>query len=204
SSDGKFTYLHSQKIAEDGTRIDLGPVSGNAIQQGAAQHGDGSHIFAPMGFLDDSWFHRSYWVFGKNFAGGHNGYFQAGRYTPTGRLLVFDDKDVFAYGRQPQYFKWTTTMEYQLYSASKEAPEVSSEDRAAGPSGRGTGTAAPHVRLPNDPKLDPTRTPLSLEAWIFPGGPNGVIASHGGGQNGYALTIDDKKPAFSARIRGEL
>jgi hypothetical protein len=95
-------------------------------------------------------------------------------------------------------------MEYQLYSASKEAPVVSSEDRAAGPSGRGTGTAAPHVRLPNDPKLDPTRTPLSLEAWVFPGGPNGVIASHGGGQNGYALTIEDKRPAFSARIRGEL
>ena len=102
SSDGKYAYLHSQKIGTDGKRIDIGPVTGNAIEQGSAQRGDGTHIFAPMGFLDDTWFHRSYWVFGKNFAGGHNGYFQAGRFTPTGRMLVFDDKDVYAYGRQPQ------------------------------------------------------------------------------------------------------
>ncbi len=208
SSDGKFTFLHSQKIAEDGTRIDIGPVSGNARQQGAAQHGEGTHIFAPMGFLDDTWFHRSYWVFGKSFAGGHDGYFQAGRFTPTGRILVFDDKDVYAYGRQPQYFKWTTTMEYQLFSTSREAPEVKPEDRGEGPNqgpgGKRDRTTAPHVRLPDDEKLDPSKTALTIEAWILPGAPIGVIATHGGGQNGYALTLQDGMPAFSVRARSEL
>jgi outer membrane protein assembly factor BamB len=208
SSDGKFTFLHSQKIGADGKRIDIGPVSGNAVQQAAAQHGEGTHIFAPQGFLDDSWYHRSYWVFGKSFAGGHNGYFEAGRFTPSGRILVFDDKDVYAYGRQPQYFKWTTTMEYQLFSASKIAPDVppeALEPRRPGGGGKGGGTTtAPHVRLPNDPKLDPTRTPLSLEAWVYPGAPDGVIATHGGSANGYALTLQDRKPAFSVRVRNEL
>ena len=61
-------------------------------------------MFAPTGFLDDTWFHRSYWVYGKNFAGGHNGYYQAGKNTPSGRIVVFDDKEVFGYARQPQYY----------------------------------------------------------------------------------------------------
>ena len=124
SSDGKVMYLRSQKIGDDGVRIEMGPVSGNAVQQGGAQKGEGRHLFAPMGFLDDTWFHRSYWIFGKNFAGGHNGYFQAGKYTPEGRILVSDDKNVYGYSRLPQYYKWTTTMEHQLFSASKEPPDV--------------------------------------------------------------------------------
>jgi hypothetical protein len=123
-------------------------VSGNAAVQGGTQKGEGRHLFAPMGFLDDSWFHRSYWVYGKNFAGGHNGYFQAGKYTPEGRILVHDDKNVFGYSRLPQYYKWTTTMEHQLFSASKEAPdvEVAADQRGAvrlaptgGRNNRGTG-----------------------------------------------------------------
>jgi hypothetical protein len=74
-----------------------------------------------MGFLDDSNFHRSYWVYGKSFAGGHGGYFQAGKYAPAGRVLVHDDKNVYSYGREAQYYKWTTTMEYTLFSTPKDA-----------------------------------------------------------------------------------
>jgi hypothetical protein len=123
-SDGKFTYLKSQKFNADGTRSDFGVTSGNAIGQGADQQGEGSHVFAPMGFLDDSWFHRSYWVYGKNMAGGHNGYYQAGKFTPAGRILCVDDENVYSYARKPQYYKWTTPLEHHLFSAPKEAPKV--------------------------------------------------------------------------------
>ena len=78
-----------------------------------------------MGFLDDSNFHRSYWVYGKSFAGGHAGYYQAGKYAPAGRILVHDDKNVYSYGREAQYYKWTTTMEYTLFSTPKTPPEES-------------------------------------------------------------------------------
>jgi len=99
--DGKVFYLRSQKILPDGNRIEIGPVSASAAEQGGAQKGDGRHLFAPMGFLDDSWFHRSYWVYGKNFAGGHSGYYQAGKYTPEGRILVHDkDRDYFRQSRE--------------------------------------------------------------------------------------------------------
>ncbi|HEY1049746.1 MAG TPA: LamG domain-containing protein, partial [Prosthecobacter sp.] len=123
SSDGKWTFLRTQKIAPDGSRVEIGPVSGDFDKQGGAHKGEGQHLFAPMGFLDDSNFHRSYWVYGKSFAGGHGGYYQAGKYAPAGRILVHDDKNVYSYGREAQYYKWTTTMEYTLFATPKDAPD---------------------------------------------------------------------------------
>ncbi len=212
SMDEKYIYLRSQKIDATGKRIDIGPISGNAVEQGAAQQGEGAHIFAPMGFLDDSWFHRSYWVYGKNFAGGHNGYYQAGKYTPAGRILVFNDKNVYGFGREAQYYKWTTTMEHQLFSASKEPPKVAALPEAGGgqkQKGKAKGkaggadpavAAAPNVKFSDSPKLDPTDKAITIEAWILPDGREGVIASHGGSLNGYALALDEGRPAFATRV----
>lgn len=131
SSDGKWTFLRTQKIGPDGKRVEIGPVSGDFDKQGGAHKGEGQHLFAPMGFLDDSNFHRSYWVYGKSFAGGHGGYHQAGKYAPAGRVLVHDDKNVYSYGREAQYYKWTTTMEHTLYSTPKNAAEEAFTDEEA-------------------------------------------------------------------------
>jgi len=209
SSDGKVMYLRSQKILADGKRIDIGPVSGNAAVQGGAQKGEGRHLFAPMGFLDDSWFHRSYWVYGKSFAGGHNGYFQAGKYTPEGRILVHDDKTVYGYARQAQYYKWTTTMEHELFAASMEPPAVAVDPASAqgggkkkagakGKAAAATATATPMVKVDSE-NLDPSNKPLTVEAWIMPDGRDGVIVQHGGGVTGYALALQDGRPGFSVR-----
>ncbi len=202
SSDGKVMYLRSQKIGADGKRIDIGPVSGNPAEQGGAQKGEGRHLFAPMGFLDDTWFHRSYWVYGKNFAGGHSGYFQAGKYTPEGRILVHDADKVYGYSRLPQYYKWTTTMEHQLFAASKEAPDVEIEKTAGGGGKKkaaGKAAAAkPTVKFDAD-KIDPSNKPLTVEAWILPDGPDGVIVQHGGPNTGYALALQEGRPGFSVR-----
>jgi hypothetical protein len=120
SSDGKYVYMRSQKFDLSGKRMQLGPVAGDFSVQGAAQAGEGRHLFAPFGFLDDSWFHRSYWVYGKNFSGGHSGYWQAGKFTPGGRILVVDQSSVYGYGRQNQYYKWTSPLEYHLFSVDKD------------------------------------------------------------------------------------
>jgi hypothetical protein len=166
-----------------------------------------------MGFLDDEWFHRSYWVYGKSFAGGHNGYYQAGKYTPAGRILVHDDKNVYGFGREPKYLRWTTTMEHQLFAASKEPPNVTPDLSEANPKGKakgkGKGKAAdtkasatptpPAVKFNDSPKLDPSNKPFTVEAWVQPEAPNGVVISHGAGINGYALTLQESRPAFSVR-----
>jgi len=208
TSDGKWTYLRSQKIGPDGKRVELGPVSGNPAEQGAAQKGEGAHLFAPMGFLDDSLFHRSYWVFGKNFAGGHSGYHQAGKYTPSGRLLVFDDQKVYGYGREPQYLKWTTTMENQLFSTSREAPDVQAQAEPGRPAagkrkaGKKAAASAPDragVRFQDNPKLDPSGKAITVEAWVQPESGDGALVAHGGPINGYALSLQDGEAVFDVR-----
>jgi hypothetical protein len=142
SSDGKQVFLRSQKFSLEGERLGIGPNSGDAAEQAAPQKGSEAHVFAPFGFLDDSWFHRSYWVFGRSFAGGHNGYYQAGKVAPAGQILVHDEKTVYAYGRKPEYLKWTTTLEHQLTSVDKDAPIVRKDG------------AAPKMKLPQHPEFN--------------------------------------------------
>ncbi|HYE97698.1 MAG TPA: PQQ-binding-like beta-propeller repeat protein, partial [Planctomycetota bacterium] len=135
SSDGRTVFLRSQKFTKEGERLGLGPVSGDAAENAADQKGTDAHVFAPFGFLDDTWFHRSYWVFGRSFSGGHNGFFQAAKNAPAGEILVHDGEKVFGYGRKPQYLKWTTPMERQLFAAVKDAEVVKA--KGGGPLGKG-------------------------------------------------------------------
>ena len=114
SSDGKRLYMRSQSIGLDGKRTDV--RASGATDQG----GEEAHLVCSSGFLDDTWFHRAYWVFGRGYGTGHNGWFRAGRFAPAGRMLVFNDHTVFGYGRQPGMFVWSSALEYQLFAANRE------------------------------------------------------------------------------------
>lgn len=205
SSDGENVFLRSQKFDREGNRLEIGPVSGQAPEQGGTQSGPGRHLFAPMGFLDDTWFHRSYWVYGKNFAGGHNGYYQAGKHTPSGRILVFNDKEIFGYARQPQYYRWTTPLEHQLFAASRDAasPTILQQGQPSKPK-NAKGADFDVVSFANSRSLDPSKSPLTVEAWVKADAPNGVIVSHGGPANGYALYLAGRKPGFAVRTQNAL
>ncbi len=103
SADGDVLYMRSQLMDKNGERTsDLG-----------------HHLFAPFGFVDDSWFHRSYWVYGQKYMGGHSGYSKAGKIHPAGRMVVFDDEDVYVYGREQSYYRWITEMEYELFRSPR-------------------------------------------------------------------------------------
>ncbi len=197
SSDGPYIYMRSQPFDLEGNRLDLGPHSGQAAQQGATQRGNQVHLFSPTGFLDGTWFHRSYWVHGRSFAGGHNGYYQAGKYTPSGRILVFDDQHVYGFGRKPEYLKWTTTLEHQLFASSKEAPEV--DPAEVGKAASGTGGSANMVQVGKSASLNPANTPLAVEAWIKAERPEGVILARGGPSVGFALVLSKGQPRFMVR-----
>lgn len=123
SSDGQTIYMRSQQFDLQGNRRQIAPT--DIVSKG----GQGVHLFSPTGFLDGSWWHRSYWVYGSGFAEGAGGWPLAGRYVPAGRLLVFDPSSVYGYGRKPEYFKWSTPLEYHLFAASKQ-PEIILRPRA--------------------------------------------------------------------------
>jgi len=114
SYDGKYTYMRSQRFDDDGIRHEI-EVPNLKVDT----KGEGPHLFSPTGFLDDIWWHRSYWVYGRVWKSGAGGYFQAGRVNPAGRPMVFDDTTVYGYGRMPQYYRWTTPLEYQLFASAK-------------------------------------------------------------------------------------
>ena len=119
SCDGKYLYMRSQKIDFDGNRLEI-PVE-NVNQQPA----EGSHLFCQVGFLDDSWFHRSFWTFGRRVSGGYGSWLTAGRMVPAGRILVFDDQTVYGYGRKPQYYVNASVLEHHLFAAEKHVmPEA--------------------------------------------------------------------------------
>jgi len=119
SCDGKHLYMRSQKIDLEGNRLEI-PVE-NVNRQPA----EGSHLFCQVGFLDDSWFHRSYWTFGRRVSGGYGSWLVAGRMVPAGRILVFDDRTVYGYGRKPQYYVNASVLEHHLFAAEKHVtPEA--------------------------------------------------------------------------------
>ena len=119
SSDGKRLYMRSQSIGLDGKRTDM--RASGATDQG----GEEAHLLCAGGFLDDTWFHRAYWVFGHGYGTGHNGWFRAGRFAPAGRMLVFNGETVFGYGRQPRMYVWSSALEYQLFAANRDVKQES-------------------------------------------------------------------------------
>lgn len=202
SCDGTHIFMKSQKFDLEGNRLEIGPNSGDFVKQVSKQRGPDAHIFAPMGFLDDSWFHRSYWVLGQSFAGGHGGYYQAGRFAPSGRILVNGNGYVFGYGRKPEYLRWTTTLEHQLFAAEPNPPEIPADfGKAQGQSGPLAGS---YAQFPKSASLDPTGKALTVEAWVSAVRPNGVIVARGGPAEGFALTIQQGKPIFAVRANSEL
>jgi hypothetical protein len=114
SCDGKFVYMRSQRFDLEGRRSKIAPESQHD------QVGEGIHLFSPTGFTDDSWFHRSYWIYGKNAGEGHGEWCIPGRYVPYGRILVFDRQNVYGYQRGPEYLCNSSVLEYRLFAASKD------------------------------------------------------------------------------------
>ena len=129
SSDDRFVYMRSQPFKFDGSRLPLLPMPRKADADNGAvvpeQRPEYSHLFCPTGFTDDTGWHRSYWLYGSTFVSGWQGYFLAGKTAPAGRLLVFNDTTVYGFGRKPQYYRWSTPMEDQLFATDKAAPPAS-------------------------------------------------------------------------------
>jgi outer membrane protein assembly factor BamB len=136
SSDGRYVYMRSLPFDLEGKRKFVAYVPVNE------QKGDDLHLFCPTGFLDDSLWHRTYWGFGRAWASGAGGYHQAGRVIPAGRPLVFDEEQVYGYGRLWQYYRWTTPLEFHLFAAKKQ-PEIvkaGTEQKAVRKAGKRVGS----------------------------------------------------------------
>jgi len=114
SGDGRYIYMRSQRFDPNGTRRQIAPLPVDE------QVGEAAHLFCQIGFLDDSWFFRSYWMYGQAMGGGYGGWFRSGRLAPSGRIMVFDDDTIYSYARKPEFMVNASVLEYELYAADKQ------------------------------------------------------------------------------------
>jgi outer membrane protein assembly factor BamB len=103
SSDGDYVYLRDKVLDRDGRS----PMQGSP------------HLFTLTDYLDDSWTHRSYWIFGErcSLSTGCSG---RSRELIYGRLLVFDDTTIYGYGRNTVH--WSNQLEdgnYRVFAVAK-------------------------------------------------------------------------------------
>ncbi len=187
SGDDKYVYMRSQTFHIDGSRDPFPKPPVNPQEHVRDQTGDDVHLFSPTGFLDDAWFHRSYWVWGRHWSSGCNWYFRAGRNAPAGRILVVGSDAVYGYGRKPEYFKWTTPLGYHLFGAEKTTTE----------------SGVSYITVEKSASLDPAGKPLSVEAWVRAEKPSGAVIARGGGSHGYSLFLQNGRPHFAVRVSGK-
>lgn len=98
---------------------------------GVATEDEQPHLFTLTDFLDGSWPHRSYWIFGteSSISSGCSG---QSRTLTYGRLLVFDAGNVYGYGRDKLH--WSNQFQdgpYHLFGRKQGEPTVAW--RAASP-----------------------------------------------------------------------
>lgn len=136
SSNGKKIFMRYQPFDLEGNRLDLifsgklyGYEAGSYGEHVAMTHdpvatkqkGEDAHLFSGTGFLDDSWWHRTYWIYGKYHASGHSGYTQAGaKGAPAGRMIAFDQDRIYTWGRLQRFFKWSEEYVFHLHAKNYE------------------------------------------------------------------------------------
>jgi hypothetical protein len=111
SSDGQYIYMRHFVFDLEGNIAD---TAGN------------NHLIVGNGFVDDTWFHRSFWTYGVGPINARSGFSQG--QGNGARLMVMDDQRLFYYGRakgQPKNHRYG---EKYFLSASPKAAQPPSED----------------------------------------------------------------------------
>jgi len=109
--------------------------------------------------------------------------------------MVFNDTTVYGYGRKPQYYRWTTPMEYQLFATVKQpervritsqkaaqkprsAQQTRQKKQATAKQKRGTASRAPATRIVCDWTQDVpvlVRAMVLTDNTLFIAGPPDVV-----------------------------
>jgi outer membrane protein assembly factor BamB len=145
--DEENLYLKTMRLDETGRPAFLDRDEAHRLRRklpGAERH---VHLFAPQGFLDETWHHRSYTVLGTWYAHGSGGFYQAAGSQPAGRLLVHDGQKVYGFGKRPAYFGWSTAIEYRLFAADR-VPKVQRMEKLRGYSLKTTFATTWSVEVP--------------------------------------------------------
>jgi len=177
SCDGRFVYMRQGRYAaDDFRRVPYArkpwPIDGDlsyrpelkvdpAFWVNLYQSKEGRHLYSPGGFLDGSWYHRAYMIYGTMFSSGYAGWRRAHSYVPSGRILVTDENRVYGYGEVGPRFR--------LFAAEKnpaKAPDAApaTAEKAARRKAKGRPRQPTHVQRAWSIEL-----PLQMRAMVLTG-----------------------------------
>lgn len=165
SSDGQSIYMRHKRFD-----CDL-----------AEQSPDVPHLYSPAGFLDDAWWHRTYWIHGTTMNSGYGGWPRIGNEVPAGRLLTVNDPVIYGFGRdhyahtgshvgldsatvfhyKPDRDAKTRWTEYRLFAMSRETSEETSS-----PPPRKPGARQAKARQPAKKTLWSVDLPILVRAMV--------------------------------------
>ncbi|MFW6163209.1 MAG: PQQ-binding-like beta-propeller repeat protein [Planctomycetota bacterium] len=121
--------------------------------KGQPRKSSAPHLFCSVGFLDDTWWHRTYWQVGTKMGVGYGGWPHPGNRVPAGRILAVADGMVYGFGRnwyihhgahvgldgatvfhfRPPRDKNHRQTYYRLFACSTTTPEEQKGKRRRGP-----------------------------------------------------------------------
>lgn len=121
-------------LASDGTSIFMRHQRFDLL--GRSLEPDVDHLFSSAGYVDDTWWHRTYLQIGRSMSGGYGGWGRAGNTHVSGRALVRDASRAFGFGRKA----YTNTgshlglqSEFHLFAADLDPIDPPEENEAGNP-----------------------------------------------------------------------
>jgi len=177
--------------------------------QGGSQTNKGVHLFSPVGLLDDTWWHRAYWVMSEEFIAHWSGWWKIGNTVPSGRILSYDEASVFGYGRSKYVGgntgQWRGGETYQLFAcdrgpAAREPTPAPAKPAQKNPPKKGTRTKRP--ARPSKTNRWQRPVPFYVRAMVVAGdvlfiaGPSERIETEGQGED--TLKLKDAEESLAA------
>ncbi|MEK6239601.1 MAG: PQQ-binding-like beta-propeller repeat protein, partial [Planctomycetales bacterium] len=172
------------------------------------QTGSGTHLFSPLGFLDDTWWHRAYWLVNDKFTSHWSGWHRDGNTSPSGRILSYDKDSIFGFGRDKypsgNTGQWRGGEKYHLFALLR-----GDQAKATPPPKQPKGRRKP---APKPPKYAwTTSVPLlgkamfATENALFVAGPPNLVKPEGTGEAALRLRNPDQvRDAWDGKKGGVL
>lgn len=177
--------------------------------EAGSETGTGEHLFCPVGLLDDTWWHRGYWVVHDQFLSHWSGWWKVGNSVPSGRILCYDASSVFGFGRDRypggNTGQWQGGEKYQLFACSRDQGKRGVRQKAKQPAA-GRGKAAKRRKKPAAPAVEyrwTQQVPLLATAMVvadknlFLAGPPDLARAKGSKQEA-ALALENPEEARAA------
>lgn len=102
------------------------------LENGSDDTEPATHLFTPIGMLDDTWWHRAYWVMNDQFTSHWSGWWNVGNQVASGRILSYDGDQIYGFGRDKypggNTGQWRGGERYQLFAYDR-GNEAAPDDR---------------------------------------------------------------------------